>query len=64
MSLIKTSPSVPSRRDLFRMAAAAGAGGLVPMRGASAAVTLTLMHESSFIQAFDAYMQAHPGACL
>ncbi|MCC6719336.1 MAG: extracellular solute-binding protein [Acetobacteraceae bacterium] len=58
MSVIKTSPNVPSRRDLFRLAAAAGVGGLGLPRGAAAAgVTLTFMHESSFIKAYDTYMQ-------
>ena len=47
-----------SRRDFLKIAAAgAAAAALAPASARAAEKTITLLHESSFIQPFDEYMQ-------
>src|ERR1700760_2742864 len=49
--------SALSRRDSLKILAVAGAGGLVQARPGQAATSITMMHESSFIKAFDEHFQ-------
>jgi multiple sugar transport system substrate-binding protein len=50
--------SSKSRRDFLKMAAAGAAGAsILPRMGRAADKSITLLHESSFIPAFDAYMK-------
>src|SRR5260370_20066701 len=50
--------SSQSRRDFLKIAVAGAAGAaLVPAAGRAAGKTVTLLHETSFIQTFDEYMQ-------
>ncbi len=47
-----------SRRDFLKLSAAGAAGALLaPVAARAAGPTVTLLHESSFIQTFDDYMQ-------
>ena len=47
-----------SRRDVLKIAALGGAGAVLrPQPGRAAAKTLSLMHENSFIPAYDAYFK-------
>ncbi len=50
--------SSQSRRDFLKIAVAGAAGAaLAPAAGRAAGKTVTLLHETSFIQTFDEYMQ-------
>ena len=46
-----------SRRDVLRITAMAGAGGLIGAGAQAAGRPLTFMHENSFIPAYDAYFK-------
>ena len=49
-----------SRRDVLKIAGLAGAGAMLGRRaGRAAPKSMTMMHESSFIPAYDAYLQEH-----
>ncbi len=46
-----------TRRDVLKITGLIGAGALLGARGANAAVALSMMHESSFIKAYDDHFQ-------
>ena len=46
-----------TRRESLKILAVAGAGGLLHSSPGQAATTITMMHESSFIKAFDEHFQ-------
>jgi multiple sugar transport system substrate-binding protein len=49
--------SAMTRRDAVKILAVAGTGGLLHSRPGQAATSITMMHESSFIKAYDEYFQ-------
>src|SRR4051794_38982794 len=49
--------SALSRRESLKILAVASAGGLIYGQSAHAATTITVLHESSFIKAFDEHFQ-------
>jgi multiple sugar transport system substrate-binding protein len=58
MADIKAAAGATSRRDFLRLATASAAGSIIGAPDAGAAAnTLTFLHESSFIAAFDQYFQ-------
>src|SRR5262249_5282455 len=46
-----------SRRDVLKITAMAGAGAVLGRPGRAAPKAMTMMHESSFIPAYDAYFK-------
>jgi multiple sugar transport system substrate-binding protein len=53
----KATAGATSRRDFLRLAAAGAVGSTVLSPSADAATSLTFLHDSSFIAAFDQYFQ-------